>query len=145
MPNTIKDLQFLAKQISKKVKLGDSVFLYGDLGTGKTTFSQFLIKEVFKKNKKKSPQVTSPTFNVAQYYPIDKKKMIAHYDLYRLKKTKDLEHIGIFELQDSVISLIEWPELIKKKNKNRIEIKLKHSKIENQRDVTIKYFGRLKK
>ena len=71
--------------------------------------------------------------------------MIAHYDLYRLKKTKDLEHIGIFELQDSVISLIEWPELIKKKNKNRIEIKLKHSKIENQRDVTIKYFGRLKK
>ena len=145
MPSTIKDLQFLAKQISKKVKLGDSVFLYGDLGTGKTTFSQFLIKEVFKKNKKKSPQVTSPTFNVAQYYPIDKKKMIAHYDLYRLKKKKDLEHIGIFELQDSVISLIEWPELIKKKNKNRIEIKLKHSKIENQRDVTIKYFGRLKK
>lgn len=145
MNYTLKDLSDLSKKISKKIKTGHSIYLKGNLGTGKTTFSKYLIKEIFKKNNKRSPEVTSPTFNIAQYYPIKAQKIIAHYDLYRLKKSKDLDHIGLHELEDKVISIVEWPEIIKKKNKNRIEIALKHTKLDNQRNVSIKYFGSIKK
>ena len=145
MNYTLKDLSDLSKRISKKIKTGHSIYLKGNLGTGKTTFSKYLIKEIFKKNNKKSPEVISPAFNIAQYYPIKAQKIIAHYDLYRLKKSKDLDHIGLHELEDKVISIVEWPEIIKKKNKNRIEIALKHTKLDNQRNVSIKYFGSIKK
>ena len=111
----LKDLKTLSYKISKKVKIGHTIYLKGDLGTGKTTLSKLIISEIFKKNKKKSPQVTSPTFNIVQYYPVKNKIIIAHYDLYRLKSKLDLENIGLFELEDKVINIIEWPELIKKK------------------------------
>jgi tRNA threonylcarbamoyladenosine biosynthesis protein TsaE len=140
----LKDLKTLSYKISKKVKIGHTIYLKGNLGTGKTTLSKLIISEIFKKNKKKSPQVTSPTFNIVQYYPVKNKLIIAHYDLYRLKSELDLENIGLFELEDKVINIIEWPELIKKKNINRIEINLKHTKLKNERDIKIKYFGKTK-
>ena len=140
----LKDLKTLSYKISKKVKIGHTIYLKGNLGTGKTTLSKLIISEIFKKNKKKSPQVTSPTFNIVQYYPVKNKLIIAHYDLYRLKNKLDLENIGLFELEDKVINIIEWPELIKKKNINRIEISLKHTKLKNERDIKIKYFGKTK-
>ena len=140
----LKDLKTLSYKISKKVKIGHTIYLKGNLGTGKTTLSKLIISEIFKKNKKKSPQVTSPTFNIVQYYPVKNKLIIAHYDLYRLKRKLDLENIGLFELEDKVINIIEWPELIKKKNINRIEINLKHTKLKNERDIKIKYFGKTK-
>ena len=140
----LKDLKTLSYTISKKVKIGHTIYLKGNLGTGKTTLSKLIISEIFKKNKKRSPQVTSPTFNIVQYYPVKNKLIIAHYDLYRLKSKLDLENIGLFELEDKVINIIEWPELIKKKNINRIEINLKHTKFKNERDIKIKYFGKTK-
>ena len=140
----LKDLKTLSNKISKKIKTGYTVYLKGDLGTGKTTLSKLIIGEIFKRNKKRAPQVTSPTFNIVQYYPVKQKLIIAHYDLYRLKNKGDLDNIGLFELEDKVINFIEWPELIKKKNKNRIEINLKHTKFKNERDIKIKYFGKTK-
>ena len=62
-----------------------------------------------------------------------------------MKSAKDLNHIGLYDLEDNIISIIEWPELIKKKNKNRIEIKFEYTKLENERNVKIKYFGKTKK
>jgi tRNA threonylcarbamoyladenosine biosynthesis protein TsaE len=144
MKCALKDLKTLSNKISKKIKTGYTVYLKGDLGTGKTTLSKLIIGEIFKKNKKRVPQVTSPTFNIVQYYPVKQKLIIAHYDLYRLKNKGDLDNIGLFELEDKVINFIEWPELIKKKNKNRIEINLKHTKLKNERDIKIKYFGKTK-
>ncbi len=70
--------------------------------------------------------------------------MIAHYDLYRLKKSSDIDNIGLYDLEDNMINIIEWPELITKKHKNRIEIKLKYTKKNNERKVSIKYFGSIK-
>ena len=54
--------------------------------------------------------------------------IIAHYDLYRLKKSSDINNIGLYDLEEKVVSIIEWPEIIRKKHKNRIEIKLKYTK-----------------
>jgi tRNA threonylcarbamoyladenosine biosynthesis protein TsaE len=142
---SIKKLQKKAKQISKKVLAGDTIYLRGEIGAGKTTFSRFLIHCIQEKNKIKQEEVVSPTFNIVQYYYITKKLHIAHYDLYRIKKAKDLMNIGLYNQEEFFLNIIEWPELIKKKNKNRIEIVLKHTKNNDLRKYNVKYFGRFKK
>jgi len=142
---SIKQLQALSQKISKKVKQGDSIYLYGEIGAGKTTFSRFLIQGIQKKFKVKKEEVVSPTYNIVQYYRINKNTNIAHYDLYRIKKIKELDNIGIFDQEYLFFNIIEWPDLIKKKHKDRIEIILKHTKDHNLRKANVKYFGRFKK
>jgi len=145
MTYTLSELKILIKKISNKLKIGNVIYLRGELGAGKTAVTKILIQNLFKKYKKKEPIVTSPTFNIVQYYLINKQLIIAHYDLYRLKKSSDINNIGLYDLEDKMISIIEWPELIKKKHKNRIEIKLSYTKKSNKRNVSIKYFGSIKK
>ena len=145
MKYTLNELTILINKISNKLKIGNVIYLKGDLGSGKTTIAKILIQNLFKKYKKKKPIVTSPTFNIVQYYLVNKQVIIAHYDLYRLRKSSDINNIGLYDLEDKMISIIEWPELIKKKNKNRIEIKLSYTKKDNERNVSIKYFGSIKR
>ena len=145
MKYTLSELTTLINKISNKLKIGNVIYLKGDLGSGKTAITKILIQNLFKKYKKKGPLVTSPTFNIVQYYLINKQMVIAHYDLYRLKKSSDINNIGLYDLEDKMISIIEWPELIRKKHKNRIEIKLSYTKKDNERNVSIKYFGSIKR
>ena len=145
MKYTLSELTILINKISNKLKIGNVIYLKGDLGSGKTTIAKILIQNLFKKYKKKKPIVTSPTFNIVQYYLVNKQMIIAHYDLYRLKKSSDINNIGLYDLEDKMISIIEWPELIRKKHKNRIEIKLSYTKKDNERNVSIKYFGSIKR
>ena len=77
-----KKTQKLALKFSKMLKLGDIVFLYGEIGVGKTTFVKYLINEFQKKNKSKITEITSPTFNLLNEYQIGKFKL-NHYDLFR--------------------------------------------------------------
>jgi len=141
---SIQKLKTYSTNIAKKIKNGDAIYLYGEIGAGKTTFVRFLINYLQKKNKKKLEEIVSPTFTIVQYYKISKEINIAHYDLYRIKKTKDLNNIGLSEQQDSFINIVEWPELIKTKSNHRIEIYLKHSRKINLRKIHVKYFGRFK-
>ena len=145
MKYTLSELTILINKISNKLKIGNVIYLKGDLGSGKTAIAKILIQNLFKKYKKKKPIVTSPTFNIVQYYLVNKQMIIAHYDLYRLKKSSDINNIGLYDLEDKMISIIEWPELIKNKHKNRIEIKLSYTKRENERNVSIKYFGSIQR
>mgnify|MGYP006224398387 FL=1 len=94
---TEKDLSKIAKKISKKVKKGDYIFLEGELGVGKTTFAKYFINHFNQKFKNKIVEVLSPTFNIVQYYNVNNRISIAHYDLYRLKSKKDVDNIGIFD------------------------------------------------
>jgi len=141
---SIQQLKTYSTNIAKKIKNGDAIYLYGEIGAGKTTFVRFLINYLQKKNKQKLEEIVSPTFTIVQYYKISKEVNIAHYDLYRIKKTKDLQNIGLSEQQDSFINIVEWPELIKTKSNHRIEIYLKHSRKINLRKIHVKYFGRFK-
>ena len=84
----------------------------------------------------------SPTFNIVQYYDVNNRISIAHYDLYRLKSKKDLDNIGIFDYEDQFINLVEWPKLLNKKKINKICIKLKYTNNEKSRKIYIKNFGR---
>jgi len=145
MKYTLSELTILINKISNKLKIGNVIYLKGDLGSGKTAIAKILIQNLFKKYKKKKPIVTSPTFNIVQYYLLNKQIIIAHYDLYRLKKSSDINNIGLYDLEDKMISIIEWPQLIKNKHKNRIEIKLSYTKKENERNVSIKYFGSIQR
>ena len=140
---SLKDIQILSKKISKIVKNGDLIFLYGEIGVGKTSSARFLINHLEVVNKIKKSDILSPTFNIVYDYII-KDIRILHYDLYRLKNYKDISELGIFETSNDYIKIIEWPELIKPKPENRIEIILKYSKKMDSREVKIKGFGKWK-
>ena len=86
-------------------------------------------------------QILSPTFNIMFNYEIKKLKII-HYDLYRLKNNKDIKELGIFSETKDHLSLIEWPELIKQKPKNRIEMFFSYlDKNLDKRNIKIKGYG----
>jgi tRNA threonylcarbamoyladenosine biosynthesis protein TsaE len=127
----------LAKKISKKLKPGNVVFFYGEMGVGKTTFIKYLINIIQKENKLEQTEVTSPTFNLLNEYQINKIN-INHYDLYRLKSAQELKNLELFENSKSLITLIEWPQIIKEKPENLIELFFKYEDDYKKRSVKIK-------
>ena len=127
----------LANKILKKIKIGDVVFLYGEMGVGKTTFIRYLINGFQKKNKLELSEVTSPTFNILNEYQINQIK-INHYDLFRLKSSEEVKNLGLFEDKQNSITLIEWPQIIKEKPKNLIELNFKYEDDHKKRSVHIK-------
>ena len=140
---SLKDTQNLSEKISKIIKVGDVIFLYGEIGTGKTTFVRFLINYLEVKNKIKKSDVLSPTFNIVYDYDIRKIK-IYHYDLYRVKNYKDILELGMFEILEDHIKIVEWPELIQSKPSNRIDILFEYSKLAESRKVKIIGSGKWK-
>ena len=119
--NSIEDTFDLSKKIGKLLSNGDVIFLYGEIGVGKTTFVRGLINNLEVEKGMVKSQILSPTFNIVFDYEIKKLK-IMHYDLYRLKNSTGINELGIFVEIEDHITLIEWPELIEKKPKNRIEM-----------------------
>ena len=132
--NHTKDL---ANQIINKIKVGDIVFFYGEMGVGKTTFIKYLINAFQKKNNLKLSEVTSPTFNLLNEYEINQVK-IHHYDLFRLKSAEEVKNLNLFESYSKAITLIEWPQIIKEKPKNLIEFKFNYEDDHKKRSVQIK-------
>ena len=132
-----KKTEELASQLFKKLKPGNIVFLYGEMGVGKTTFVRYLINNIQKNNDLKKTEVTSPTFNLLNEYQLNKIK-INHYDLFRVKSIKEIKDLNLFENDNSTITLIEWPEIIEKKPKNLIELIFEYEKDYLSRSVQIK-------
>ena len=141
--SSILDLQKITSSIHKILLPGDVVFLYGQIGVGKTTFVRLLVNNYENEKKLKKSEVLSPTFNIVFEYDI-KDFTIEHYDLYRLKNEKEIKNIGLFENLKQNITIVEWPELIKNKPINRIDLFFEYSKDMNERTLTIKTSGRLK-
>ena len=134
LENNTKDL---ANQITNKIKVGDIIFFYGEMGVGKTTFIKYLINAFQKKNNLKLSEVTSPTFNLLNEYEINQVK-INHYDLFRLKSSEEVKNLNLFESYSKAITLIEWPQIIKEKPKNLIEFKFNYEDDHKKRSVQIK-------
>ena len=141
--SSLKDTKNLSKKISKIINAGDVIFLYGEIGVGKTTFVRFFINHLEVENGIKKSDVLSPTFNIAYDYNIGKIK-VYHYDLFRLKNYKDILELGMFETSKDHIKIIEWPDLIELKPKDRIDILFQYSKLKNSRKVEVVGFGKWK-
>ncbi|MDA9726065.1 tRNA (adenosine(37)-N6)-threonylcarbamoyltransferase complex ATPase subunit type 1 TsaE [Candidatus Pelagibacter sp.] len=101
----------LAKEFTKYLKGGEFVLLYGEMGVGKTTFVKYFINEYQKKNNLTQSEITSPTFGLLNEYQV-KDIRIKHYDLFRINKKEDINNLDIFEKDNKLITLIEWPQLI---------------------------------
>ena len=121
MPIAIKDSKIditsekltkeLAKEFTKYLKGGEFVFLYGEMGVGKTTFVKYFINEYQKINNLTQSEITSPTFSLLNEYQV-KDIRIKHYDLFRINRKEDINNLDIFEKDNKLITLIEWPQLI---------------------------------
>ena len=147
MPIAIKDSKIdisseettkeLAKDLTHYLKGGEIIYLYGEMGVGKTTFVRYLINQ-FQKNKKLHiTEVTSPTFNLLNEYVIND-LVIKHYDLFRLKDESEIKNLDLFENNQSTITLIEWPQLISKnKSIKTIDLIFSYENELNNRSVKI--------
>ena len=140
---SLEHLNQISKTISQKLENGDCIFLIGEIGVGKTTFTRYLINNLQDQKKLKETEVLSPTFNLLYEYEIKDLK-IMHYDLYRIKKANELDHLGIFSENEKTIKIIEWPDLIKTPLINRLEIHLEYGKNDNEREMKINGLGKWK-
>ena len=127
----------LANNFSNYLKGGEIIFLYGEMGVGKTTFVKYLINQLLIKKNLQTTEVTSPTFNLLNEYEVDN-LIIKHYDLFRLKNESEIKNLDLFEQNKNTITLIEWPELIEKENvKKTIDLVFNYENELNNRSVKI--------
>ena len=140
---SLDHLNLISKKISNHLSKEDCIFLIGEIGVGKTTFTRHLINNLQEEKNLKPTEVLSPTFNLLYEYKIKDFK-IMHYDLYRIKTSKELDHLGIFSDEGETIKIIEWPDLIKTPLEDKLEIYLNYEKNENEREIKIAGFGKWK-
>jgi len=99
----------LAERVSKLATPGDTVALFGTLGSGKTVFARAFINA-----RSETPEdVPSPTFTLVQTYEFPSPHgpiPVYHFDLYRIEDLSEVEELGMEDALIDGISLIEWPE-----------------------------------
>ena len=148
MPIAIKDSKIditsekltkeLAKKFTKYLKGGEFIFLFGEMGVGKTTFVKYFINEFQKLNNLPQTEITSPTFSLLNEYQL-KVMRIKHYDLFRINRKEDIKNLDIFEKDNKLITLIEWPQLLTvKQNIKSIDLTFRYLNNLNDRSVDIK-------
>ncbi len=149
--NSLEEMQRIAKDFVDTLSPNSDgavvVGLYGDLGSGKTTFTQSICK-----NLGVSENVTSPTFVLEKIYPIrtnSRKRptsngageftRLIHIDAYRLEKSEELLHLGFKEIisDPKNLILIEWPERVSDIMPEHIKINLKPLENEDSREIEV--------
>ena len=140
---SLDHLRLISNKIADNVSEKDCIFLIGEIGVGKTTFTRNFINYLQKREGVKETEVLSPTFNLLYEYDIKNLKVM-HYDLYRIKRSKDLDQLGIFTEDVDAIKIIEWPELINTNLINRLELHFKYLDKEDERDLTLVGHGKWK-
>ena len=127
--NNSKATKTLGRNFAKSLRVGDIICLYGDLGSGKTTFVQGLAEGIGVKEK-----IISPTFIIIRAYP---SKNFYHIDLYRIENDH-IKGLGLEEILEdpSSITAIEWAQNLKNlMPEKRIDVKFSYTG-ENKRKVT---------
>jgi|TARA_B110000014_G_C19912627_1_gene472264 tRNA threonylcarbamoyl adenosine modification protein YjeE len=140
---SLDHLKIISNKIADRISINDCIFLIGEIGVGKTTFTRNIINYLQRREGINLTEVLSPTFNLLFEYEIKNLKVM-HYDLYRIKSSKELDQLGLFEENIKSIKIIEWPQLIKTNTKDRIEIRLSYSKLENERELSLVGYGKWK-
>lgn len=131
-----KETFIIAKEIGQFLQGGEVIALYGDLGAGKTAFTQGLAAGLEIKEK-----VNSPTFVIIKIYDSKKKKIkFCHVDAYRLENENDLLAIGVEDYlgHPQTVTVIEWADKVEKLlPKDTIKVFFKSQDL-NKREIIIK-------
>ncbi|MCX6811837.1 MAG: tRNA (adenosine(37)-N6)-threonylcarbamoyltransferase complex ATPase subunit type 1 TsaE [Candidatus Berkelbacteria bacterium] len=129
--NSSEETKGLAQDFAKKLTGGEIIALFGDLGSGKTTFVQGLARGLCVKER-----VTSPTFVILNLHKAKKGLKLAHFDLYRISGPEEFEMIGASDYlgKKNIISVIEWPEKVEPQAESAEASRMKHGRI-----VRVKY------
>ncbi len=140
---SLEHLNSISKKVADKLEESDYIYLIGEIGAGKTTFTRFLINYLQKKESLKVSEVLSPTFNLLYEYDFRNYK-IMHYDLYRLTKERELIDLGLFSDNKKAIKIIEWPTLINTPVFDKLEVHIDYFK-NKQRKINLIGTGKWKK
>ena len=135
---SLEHLNSLSQKVADKLDKNDCIFLIGEIGVWKTTFTRYLINHLQEKNGEKITEVLSPTFNLLYEYDLKGIK-IMHYDLYRIRDEKELKQLGIFLDNQDTIKIIEWPQLINIPLSGKLEIYLDY--VKNEKERKLKFIG----
>jgi tRNA threonylcarbamoyl adenosine modification protein YjeE len=128
----------LAELIALKIRPGDAIALYGDLGAGKTTLARALIGALLRDA---DPDVPSPTFALQQTY-VTPRLTVAHFDFYRLSGAEEARELGVEEAMEEGAVIVEWPErALALLPADRIEIVLAETAGPDRRLVTVRGLG----
>ena len=135
--NSTEETLKIARKLGKKLKPGQVIALWGDLGSGKTTFTKGVAAGLNLKYK-----IKSPSFLIFKNYPLQQDGEFVHVDLYRLKKSSDLDVIGLKDfINEKNVVLIEWPGKIKKHlPRKRIDVYFKTID-KDRREITLVELG----
>ena len=135
--NSELETKQLAKKLASKLNLGDIIVLSGELGSGKTKFTEGILSYF-----NLSDEISSPTFTIVNEYDT-KNVPIYHFDVYRLEDADEFLAIGGEEYFEKGICIIEWGELIQDiLPKDYIKISFsRNNENENIRNLTIETFG----
>ena len=132
--NCPEDTIQFAKDLSKTIPFGSTIFMVGDLGSGKTTFTKGFTAGLGFSNK-----VQSPTYPILNEYS-HRNNFIYHFDLYRLKSISEFLEIGGIEYLSNTngICIIEWPELINNFDiEKKFKIHFKVNKSDSSRTIEV--------
>ena len=132
--NCPEDTIQFAKDLSKTIPFGSTIFMVGDLGSGKTTFTKGFAAGLGFSNK-----VQSPTYPILNEYS-NRNNFIYHFDLYRLKSISEFLEIGGIEYLSNTngICIIEWPELINNFDiEKKFKIHFKVNKSDSSRTIEV--------
>ena len=138
----ILDLTEVGMIFAEHTKNGDLVLLSGKVGTGKTEFARQIIKAKATKENLDIEEISSPTFSLIQTYDFQYCK-ISHIDLYRVNSEEELFELGIPDIFENQITILEWPDILEIKNFSRnINLEIKETKeTKETRVIKIKFFG----
>ena len=136
---SLEQLNKISNKVADQISIKDCIYLIGEIGVGKTTFTRFLINYLQKKEGSEVTDVLSPTFNLLYEYKLKKYKIL-HYDLYRINEEKELYNLGFFQDEEKTVKIIEWPNKIKIPSSDKLEIYLDYVKNSNERKL--KFVGK---
>lgn len=135
--NSEKETIELGKKIASKLKKGDIIILSGDLGSGKTKFTEGILTYFGLED-----EISSPTFTIVNEYNTETLN-IYHFDVYRLNDIDEFRAIGGEEYFEKGACIIEWGEMIEEvlpQNYTKITF-FRNLDYENKRNINIEYFG----
>ncbi|MBI2621302.1 MAG: tRNA (adenosine(37)-N6)-threonylcarbamoyltransferase complex ATPase subunit type 1 TsaE [Candidatus Levybacteria bacterium] len=141
------ETEILGSEFSKKLKVGDVILLFGELGAGKTTFVKGVAEGLGI-----TERIASPTFVLLRSHRVNRNniKNLNHVDLYRIEKPQELESLGLPEIieQEGSVTIIEWADRLLDFNLKKslssggqvYRIYFKHLN-RGQREITIESYG----